>query len=105
MPTPKPRAESRARRDEAIGILGAGRDRSGAVCIGGELMVSRDALATLERRLAATNADALGRVVGDALGSPGVALVGVRSLLSVRDVVAEALAKRHSARPTRNESS
>jgi hypothetical protein len=94
-----------ATRDEAIGILGAGRDRSGAMRIGGELMVSRDALATLERQLAATDADALGRVVGDALGSPGVALVGVRSLLSVRDVVAEALAKRHSARPTRNESS
>lgn len=95
-----------ATRDEAIGVIGAGRDRAGVMRIGGELMVSRDALAALEQQLtAATDADALGRVVGDALAGPGVAVVGVRSLHSVRDVVEEALAKRHSARPTRNESS
>ncbi len=75
---------------EAIGLLGAGRDRAGRLRVGGELMVSRDALADLEAALASGPADAaaLGELVDATLGAPGVALFGVRSLRSLRDVLA-----------------
>jgi hypothetical protein len=77
--------------DEAIGTIGAGRDAGGVFRVGGDLLVSRDALARLEARsVAAAEAD-LGRVVDETLAAPGVALDGVRSLESVRDVIARAL--------------
>jgi hypothetical protein len=75
--------------DEAIGVVGAGRDRAGRMRLGGELMISRDALAALEHELATGDAEpgAVGRAVDATLGAPRVALVGVKSLLSLRDVV------------------
>lgn len=86
---------------EAIGLLGAGPDRRGVFRVGGDLLVSRDALARLEGSVAAARKDAsddaLGLIVDDALGSPRVAIDGIRSLSSVRDVIAKAL--RHSSAP------
>ncbi|HZU82712.1 MAG TPA: hypothetical protein VE987_07340, partial [Polyangiaceae bacterium] len=79
-----------ATRDEAIGIVGAGPDARGRLRVGGDLLVSRDALARLESRAAAAGAAELGRVVDETLGAPGVALDGVRSLDSIRDVIARA---------------
>jgi hypothetical protein len=85
-----------ATAEEAIGLVAAGRDRAGRMRIGGELMVSRDALAVLEQALGVhawqgeDELAAIGRVVDATLGAPGVALVGVKSLHSVRDVVARA---------------
>jgi hypothetical protein len=89
------RAEPRwaATRDEAIGVVGAGRDVAGRMRVGGELMASRDAVARLEERLAAAGgADPaeIGALVQASLGAPDVALVGVRSLTSLRDVIVEA---------------
>jgi len=77
---------------EAIGVIGAGRDREGRLRVGGELMVSRDALARLEAALETAPADpaAIGELVDATLGAPGVALFGVRSLRSLRDVIARA---------------
>jgi hypothetical protein len=86
-----------ATRDEAIGVVAAGRDRHGRVRIGGELMVSRDALVRLESEIAAASSEGaidgarIDRAV-DALAGQGVAILGVRSLRSVRDVIDEALA-------------
>jgi hypothetical protein len=76
-------------REEAIGTLGAGPDAGGCFRVGGDLLVSRDALARLEA--AAPTSSDLGRLVNDTLTAPGVALDGVRSLASVRDLVTEAL--------------
>lgn len=83
-----------ATRDEAIGVVAAGRDREGRVRVGGELMASRDAIARLEAAIAAAGGDApkLDAAV-DALAAPGVAMLGVRDLRSIRDVIAEALAQ------------
>jgi hypothetical protein len=74
--------------EEAIGQLGAGPDASGAFRVGGELMVSRDALAELEARVAA--GEDAGAAVDAALAAPDVALEGVRSLRTLADVVARA---------------
>ena len=83
-----------ATREEAIGTIGAGRDASGRLRVGGELMASRDALARLEELLAALPPDAsdddVGRAVDDALGTGGAITFGVRSLASIRDVIVEA---------------
>lgn len=79
-----------ATTDEAIGALGAGPDAAGAFRIGGDLLVSRDALARLESRLATTEDADVARVIDETLAAPGVALDGVRSLASVRDVVLRA---------------
>jgi hypothetical protein len=73
--------------DEAIGTLGAGIDAAGRFRIGGDLLVSRDAIARLESRVVHVAAEEVGRVVDETLGAAGVALDGVRSLESVRDVV------------------
>jgi hypothetical protein len=86
-----------ATREEAIGLVGAGRDREGRLRIGGELMASRDAVLALEASLAALPAgadlvDAVGRAVDETLGSPPAATFGLRSLVTVRDVIVEALA-------------
>jgi len=72
---------------EAIGVVGAGRDRAGALRIGGELMVSRDVLAAAERAVdRATNEHDIDRAL-DRLASGDVALLGVRSLRSLRACV------------------
>jgi hypothetical protein len=91
-PDPAPDPPWSAIVDEAIGPLGAGPDRHGVFRVGGDLLVSRDALARLETLAAAAPIDDLGRVVDETLGAPGVALDGVRSLTSVRDVIAAARA-------------
>jgi hypothetical protein len=85
-----------ATRVEAIGLVGAGRDRDGRMRVGGELMVSRDAVTSLEARLAEAGGDAaaIALAVDGTLGAPDVALVGVRSLASLRDVLVEASALR-----------
>lgn len=74
--------------EEAIGTLGAGPDARGVFRVGGDLLVSRDALARLEARSPHVPDSALGALVDETLGAPGVALDGVRSLVSVRDVIA-----------------
>jgi hypothetical protein len=75
---------------EAIGALGAGTDAQGRFRVGGDLLVSRDALARLEDVAVTANEEDLGRVVNETLSVPGVALDGVRSLESVREVIARA---------------
>jgi hypothetical protein len=87
-----------ATRGEAIGLVGAGHDSGGRLRFGGELMVSRDALASLETGLAALPtaldaaalAAAVDALVDATLAAPGVALFGLRSLRSVRDALLEA---------------
>jgi hypothetical protein len=79
-----------ATREEAIGMIGAGADSAGVFRIGGDLLVSRDALARLESRVVGAPDEDVGRIVDETLAAPGVALDGVRSLTSVRDVVLEA---------------
>jgi len=74
---------------EAIGLIGAGCDRNRRLRLGGELMVSRDALMRLERALETPPED-LGALLDATLGAPGVALFGVRSLRSLRDLLARA---------------
>jgi hypothetical protein len=76
-----------ATTEEAIGTLGAGPDKSGTFRVGGDLLVSRDALARLEADLNTAPDEDVGRIVDAALAAPGVALDGVRSLNSVRDVI------------------
>ncbi len=83
---------------EVIGPLGAGPDSRGVFRIGGDLLVSRDALARLEAAAPQTPDEALGTLVDETLAAPGVALDGVRSLTSVRDVIARGRAPR-SSRP------
>jgi hypothetical protein len=78
--------------EEAIGVLGAGPDATGVFRVGGDLLVSRDALARLEARAATLAEDAIAAAVDDSLAAPGVALDGVRSLTSVRDVIVRARA-------------
>lgn len=77
-------------REEAIGIVGAGKDRDGTFRVGGELMASRDAIAALERGALSVDGEGLGALVDETLGGPGSATFGVRSLGCVRDVIAEA---------------
>jgi hypothetical protein len=81
--------------EEVIGTIGAGRDDDGRLRLGGDLLVSRDALARLEERVAGLppgeSGTELGRAVDETLAARGVALEGVRSLESVRDVLARAL--------------
>lgn len=80
-----------ATREEAIGPIGAGRDAQGRFRVGGDLLVSRDALARLEA--AAPDAPDIGHLVDETLAARGVALDGVRSLASIRDVIEDALAQ------------
>ncbi len=76
--------------EAAIGVVGAGPDRHGVFRVGGDLLVSRDALLRLEAAAAAAGEADLDAVVDSALAAPGVALDGVRSLSTVRDVIAKA---------------
>ena len=78
---------------EAIGTIGAGVDSAGVFRVGGELLASRDALARLESA-ARDRAENLGMLVDEMLAAPGVALEGIRSLATVRDVIARALGRR-----------
>jgi hypothetical protein len=77
--------------EEAIGLVGAGLDARGVLRVGGDLLVSRDALARLEERLAGAAPADVPRVVDETLAAPGVALHGVKSLTSIADVVGRAL--------------
>lgn len=98
-----PRAEPAwaATREEAIGIVAAGRDRDGRMRVGGELMASRDVIARIEREIEAATSGGfvdgarIDRAV-DALAAPGVAMLGVRSLRSIRDAIDAALAAQPS---------
>jgi hypothetical protein len=76
--------------EEGIGTVGAGPDAGGVFRVGGDLLVSRDALARLEARLAGAPDADVGEVVDAALAGPEVALEGVASLASVRDVILRA---------------
>jgi hypothetical protein len=76
--------------EEPIGIVGAGPDARGVMRVGGDLLVSRDALAQLESLVAGARDEEVGRIVQETLGGPGVAIDGVRSLASVRDVILRA---------------
>ena len=84
-----------ATRNEAIGIVGAGRDARGRFGVGGELLASRDAVHTLGVRAGELGPRAsdeeIARAVNDTLAAPGVAVDGVRALVSVADVVTRAL--------------
>lgn len=81
--------------EEAIGAVGAGPDASGRFRVGGDLLVSRDALAALEARLATAPDAEVARAVDETLAGTGVALDGVRTLASIRDVILRA---RHGKR-------
>jgi hypothetical protein len=85
----------KATRNEAIGIVGAGRDARGRFQIGGELLASRDAVRALGERVGALGPRAsdqdIARAVNDTLAAPGIAVDGVRALGSVVDVVTRAL--------------
>jgi hypothetical protein len=86
--------------EDAIGTLGAGPDARGVFRVGGDLLVSRDALGRLELLVAGAaepSDDDVGAFVDDALGRPEVALDGVRSLATVRDLIVRALPR--PARP------
>lgn len=80
-----------------IGAIGVGRDRDGIFRMGGELMVSRDALSKLESTLSKlpqdASADTLGACIDAALADPRVALFGVRDLRLIRDAISEARAR------------
>jgi hypothetical protein len=78
---------------EAMGTLGAGPDARGAFRVGGDLLASRDALARLEQRLVDAPDGDVGRVVDETLAAPGVALDGVASRTSLRDVILAARAR------------
>jgi hypothetical protein len=69
--------------------------------VGGDLFVSRDALASLEDALApfardrtAPQGDEIARLVDGALAAPGVVIDGVRSLTTVTGVITRALGSR-----------
>jgi hypothetical protein len=76
--------------EEAIGIVGAGPDARGVFRVGGDLLVSRDALARLEIRAAVASEEEIGPIVDATLKAPGVALDGIRTLASLHDVIVRA---------------
>jgi hypothetical protein len=80
--------------EEVIGALGAGWDARGRFRVGGDLLVSRDAVTKLEASLEGAGDEDVGTRVDASLGGAGVALDGVRSLSSVRDVILAARARR-----------
>lgn len=82
---------------EAIGDVAAGRDAAGVLRLGGDLLASRDALlrvAERVERLGAADEAAIGTIVNGELGSPRVALQGVRDLGSIGRVLASAVTRR-----------
>jgi hypothetical protein len=82
--------------DEAIGIVAAGRDRGGRFAVGGDFLASEDAIERLAARASALGRNptpaAIAALVDEVLGSPGVALDGVRTRTSFADVLVRALA-------------
>jgi hypothetical protein len=76
--------------EEAIGLVGAGPDGHGTFRVGGDLLVSRDALARLEARTALAGEDEIDRIVDETFMAPGVAFDGIRNLSSLRDVIVQA---------------
>jgi hypothetical protein len=80
-----------ATAEEPIGIVAAGIDRHRRLRVGGDLLVSRDAIARIEERVASAAPDAIGAIVHEELDDPRVALDGVRGADAVRDVIARAL--------------
>jgi hypothetical protein len=93
-PAPAPRPDEppwEATVDEAIGPVRAGRDAGGVVRLGGELMASADAVLELETRLHDAPRQDLDALVEAVFGAPGTALFGVKSIRSIRDVLANVL--------------
>jgi hypothetical protein len=86
----------RATVDEVIGVLGAGPDAHGRFRVGGDLLISRDALSSLEASLHDAADDDVAALVDAAIARPHVALDGVRSLASVRDVILAARAQKRA---------
>lgn len=84
-----------ATREEGIGTVACGRDESGRLRVGGELMASGDAIRRLEDALSAlprgASADDVGRIVDDTLTARGVVTFGIKSLESIRDVAVDVL--------------
>jgi hypothetical protein len=84
----------RATREEALGVIAAGPDARGVLRLGGELLASRDAVANVERDVAALGRGAspteVERIVTRAFTAPGVATLGVRSFARVSDVLVHA---------------
>lgn len=81
--------------EEAIGIVAAGRDANGRFRIGGELMASSDAVARLEGMIPSSMRDTvidLDQAIDEAFTTGGATIFGVRSLASIRDVIAAARA-------------
>lgn len=81
--------------EEALGPIRAGRDADHRMRIGGELRVSRDALASLESAVEAlgpfgSRAD-VARAVDQTLGPLAVAIQGVRALGSIATVIVKAI--------------
>jgi hypothetical protein len=76
--------------EEAIGQLGAGPDARGVFRVGGDLLVSRDALSRLEASAATAPLDDLPALIDATLAAPGVALDGVKTLTSVLEVIRRA---------------
>ncbi len=81
--------------EEAIGEIGVAIDASGRLTVGGDLMVSRDALTDLHGRLASgEDAD---HALDASLAAQGVALEGVRSLRSFAELIVRARASSPSS--------
>jgi hypothetical protein len=81
-----------AKAVEAIGVVAAGRDSSGTLRLGGELLASRDALDRVAAQVARlppeATAEDIGAIVDREMSAPTVALDGVRDLATLRDVLA-----------------
>jgi hypothetical protein len=79
--------------DEVIGAVGAGPDALGAFRVGGDLLVSRDALASLESSLTGARDEDLASLIDASLAAPRTAIDGVCSLDSIREVILAARAQ------------
>ena len=88
--------------EEPIGPLSAGPDAFGRFRIGGDLLVSRDALASLEDSLLVTRDEDIGALVDASLGASRVAISGV-SLPAIRKVILAARAPPPSPPPSLSE--
>jgi hypothetical protein len=95
IPPDDPRADPPwlATVDEVIGIVGAGPDALGTFRVGGDLLVSRDALTSLESSLAGTRDEDLPALIDAALAAPHTAIDGIRSLDSLREAILAARAQ------------
>ncbi len=82
--------------DEVIGPIGAGPDARGTFRVGGDLLVSRDALSSLESSLGATGDEDLASLIDASLAAPHTAIDGVRSLDSIREVILAARSQKRA---------